>query len=35
LSDAERNQLNMAPQAFDKADISKFIPGSGGAGAKP
>lgn len=28
LSDGERARLNMAPIAFDKADISKFLPGS-------
>lgn len=33
LSDAERGQLNMAPQAFDKADIGKFLPGTGAAPA--
>lgn len=28
LSDGERAKLNMAPTAFDKADIGKFLPGS-------
>ena len=34
LSNNERAQLNMAPQTFDKADISKFLPGAG-TGNKP
>ena len=28
LSDTERAKLDMAPQTFDKADLSKFLPGS-------
>jgi len=28
LSESERSKLNFAPQAFDKADIGKFLPGS-------
>mgnify|MGYP001554739597 CR=1 FL=1 len=28
LTDGERARLNMAPVAFDKADIGKFLPGS-------
>jgi general secretion pathway protein D len=28
LSTSERAKLNMAPEAFDKADIGKFLPGS-------
>lgn len=34
LSGNERAQLDMAPQTFDKADISKFLPGAG-ASNKP
>lgn len=35
LTDSEKANLNMAPQAFEKADVSKFIPASAGARAKP
>ncbi len=35
LTDSEKANLNMAPQAFEKADVSKFIPAAAGARAKP